>query len=85
MESFIGRYVYVASSLTMFDADGVQPSKDDHELSAELFEKLPEWLETGVIKPNATRVLAGLESVPKGFDMHRNKEISGFKIVYKVE
>ncbi|KAF4313996.1 Alcohol dehydrogenase superfamily zinc-containing [Botryosphaeria dothidea] len=61
------------------------PSKDDHELSAELFEKLPEWLETGVIKPNATRVLAGLESVPKGFDMHRNKEISGFKIVYKVE
>ncbi|KAH7061500.1 chaperonin 10-like protein [Macrophomina phaseolina] len=60
-------------------------SKADNELSAELFDKLPEWLENGTIKPNATRVLNGLESIPKAFDMHRNMEISGFKVVTQVE
>ncbi|KAL1617920.1 Zinc-binding oxidoreductase alcohol dehydrogenase [Neofusicoccum ribis] len=71
----------VDSSVEVTD---VLPSKDDHELAAELFEKLPEWLETGIIKANATRILPGLESVPKGFDMHRNGDISGFKVVYQL-
>ncbi|KAF2144824.1 uncharacterized protein K452DRAFT_266968 [Aplosporella prunicola CBS 121167] len=60
------------------------PSKDDHELAAELFDKLPEWLETGKIQPNPTRVFQGLEFVSRGFEAYRKGEVSGFKIVYSI-
>ncbi|THY09689.1 NAD(P)-binding protein [Aureobasidium pullulans] len=59
-------------------------SVDDHELSAELFEKLPAWLEDGTIKPNNVKLFDNLDSIHEGFDMHRNGKISSFKIVYKV-
>jgi len=58
-------------------------STDDHELSAELFEKLPSWLEEGKIKPNKVKLM-DLDSIHEGFDMHRQGKISSFKIVYKV-
>ncbi|KAI4728875.1 NAD(P)-binding protein [Aureobasidium sp. EXF-10728] len=58
-------------------------STDDHELSAELFEKLPSWLEQGKIKPNNVKML-DLDDIHEGFDMHRQGKISSFKIVYKV-
>jgi NADPH:quinone reductase-like Zn-dependent oxidoreductase len=60
-----------------------QASVDDHELSAELFEKLPSWLEQGKIKPSNVKLM-DLESIHEGFDMHRQGKISSFKIVYKV-
>ncbi|KAF9637478.1 Alcohol dehydrogenase superfamily zinc-containing [Lasiodiplodia theobromae] len=60
------------------------PSEPDHALAAELFEKLPTWLESKSFVPNNAHVLEGLESVPQGFEMHRKGEISGFKIVYKI-
>ncbi|THX00844.1 NAD(P)-binding protein [Aureobasidium pullulans] len=59
-------------------------SVEDHELSAELFEKLPSWLEDGTIKPNNVKLFDSLDSIHEGFDMHRNGKISSFKIVYKV-
>lgn len=62
----------------------LQASVEDHELSAELFEKLPSWLEDGTIKPNNVKLFDSLDSIHEGFDMHRNGKISSFKIVYKV-
>ncbi|PYH97075.1 GroES-like protein [Aspergillus ellipticus CBS 707.79] len=59
-------------------------SKHDHELTSEFFEKLPEWLEKGVIKPSQPKVLEGLDSVAQGFQEHRDGKISGFKIVYSL-
>lgn len=59
-------------------------NKDDHELASELFEKLPQWLEDGTIKPNDAKVLEGLEKVPEGFQEYRDGKISGYKIVYAI-
>lgn len=59
-------------------------SKEDHELSAELFEKIPAWLNEGKIKPNTVKLFDSLDSINEGFDLYRNGKISSFKIVYKV-
>lgn len=59
-------------------------NKDDHKLSAELFENLPQWLEDGTIRPNEPKVLRGLEKVPEGFQEYRDGNISGYKIVYSI-
>ncbi|KAL1605107.1 Zinc-binding oxidoreductase alcohol dehydrogenase [Paraconiothyrium brasiliense] len=59
-------------------------NEDDHEIAAELFENLPEWLEKGVVKPNAQSVKKGLEKVKDGFQEHRDGKISAYKIVYEV-
>ncbi|KAH8695493.1 chaperonin 10-like protein [Talaromyces proteolyticus] len=59
-------------------------SKDDHELATELFDNLPVWLEQGKIKPNATKVFDGLDSVTKGFQEFRDGKVSAYKIVYKL-
>ena len=57
-------------------------NEDDHKLSAELFERLPQWVEDGTIKANKPKVLKGLEKVPEGFQEYRDGKISGYKIVY---
>lgn len=62
----------------------MQPHKEDHELSAKLFDALPELLSAGAIKPNNPKLLEGLESVTKGFQEYRDGVISNYKIVYKV-
>ncbi|KAL4952212.1 hypothetical protein BDW69DRAFT_168303 [Aspergillus filifer] len=59
-------------------------SKEDHELSIELFEKLPDWLEKGIVKPNNPKVLSGLKSVSEGFQEYRDGKISAYKIVYEL-
>lgn len=68
--------------LTLFFS---QASKEDFELSRELFDKLPGWLTDGTIKPNTAKVLKGLDDVPKEFDEHREGKISGYKIVYELD
>jgi len=60
------------------------PSKEDHELAAELFEHLPAWLEEGEIKPNVPRLKKGLDAVSEGYQDHRDGKISGYKIVYQL-
>ncbi|RAH47726.1 zinc-binding alcohol dehydrogenase family protein [Aspergillus brunneoviolaceus CBS 621.78] len=60
-------------------------SKSDHELSAELFDKLPSWLERGTLKPSHPRLRQGLDSVPEGFQEYRDGKISGYKIVYALD
>ena len=62
----------------------MQANKDDHELAAELFEKLPGWLDQGVVKPNAPKVKQGLGAVEEGFQEYRDGKISAYKIVYEI-
>lgn len=58
-------------------------SKEDHDLAAELYEKLPKWIEEGSLVPNRSKVLpGGLNAVREGFEMHKEGKISGFKLVY---
>ncbi|EYB27299.1 hypothetical protein FG05_07249 [Fusarium graminearum] len=59
-------------------------SEDDHKLGVEFNEKLPGWIDEGRIKPNKPKVLGGLDSIPQGFQEHRDGKISGFKIVYEL-
>lgn len=58
--------------------------KEDHTLAFELFDKLPQWLDDGSIKPNQPRVLRGLNKVHEGFWEYREGKISGYKIVYAI-
>lgn len=62
----------------------MQASKEDHELSAELFEKIPGWLSDGTLRANNVKSLKGLDAVDEGFAMHRDGKISSFKIVYSL-
>lgn len=47
-----------------------------------MFEKLPAWLEDKTIRPSDVKVLSGLDAVSKGFQEHRDGNISAYKIVY---
>ncbi|KAL4976006.1 hypothetical protein BDW66DRAFT_166746 [Aspergillus desertorum] len=57
-------------------------SKHDHELSAELFERLPQWAQQGSLKPNNPKVYHGLDAVRDGFQEYPDGKISAYKIVY---
>ncbi|PYI09801.1 putative zinc-binding dehydrogenase family oxidoreductase [Aspergillus sclerotiicarbonarius CBS 121057] len=59
-------------------------SKDDHELTGELFESLPGWLEKGTVKANNPKVLPGLDAVAEGFQEYRDGRVSAYKIVYEI-
>ncbi|OSS51852.1 hypothetical protein B5807_03670 [Epicoccum nigrum] len=58
--------------------------KEDHTLAFELFDKLPQWLEDGTIKPNQPKILHGLDKVHQGFQEYREGKLSGCKIVYAI-
>lgn len=46
---------------------------------------LPEYLENGKIKPNVPKIVpGGLDGVAQGFQDHRDKKISGYKVVYEL-
>lgn len=60
-------------------------NKDDHRISAEIFDALPSLIQKGKIAPNKTKVYTGgLSDVDKGFQEHRDGQISGYKIVYQL-
>ena len=57
--------------------------EEDRDLSHELYENLPEWLQSGKIKPNKPRIVdGGLDGVEKGFELFRSGAISREKVVY---
>lgn len=59
--------------------------EEDRDLSHELYQSLPAWLESGYMKPNKPRIVdGGLDGVEKGFELYRSGKISGEKIVYKI-
>ncbi|KAL2811853.1 hypothetical protein BJX63DRAFT_433032 [Aspergillus granulosus] len=59
-------------------------SREDHELAAELFEKLPDWLNDGSLKPNNPKILQGLDAVVDGFQEYGDGIISAYKVVYEL-
>ena len=62
-----------------------QPIKEDHELSSELYEKIPGLLRDGRLVPNRVKVLdGGLADVETGFQKYRDNKILGHKIVYRM-
>ena len=57
--------------------------EEDRDLSHELYESLPAWLESGKMKPNKPRIVdGGLDGVEEGFELFRSRTISGEKVVY---
>ncbi|KAK7418010.1 hypothetical protein QQZ08_011407 [Neonectria magnoliae] len=60
-------------------------SKEDHELASEFYEKLPEFLRQGQIRPNNPELIeGGLGGIEKGFQAFRDGKISGYKIAYRI-
>ncbi|ODM14972.1 hypothetical protein SI65_09724 [Aspergillus cristatus] len=59
-------------------------SKANHELCSELFKKVSEWLEKGVVKLSNPKVFSGLDKVDDGFQEYQDGKVSAYKIVYKV-
>lgn len=45
---------------------------------------LPEYLESGRVKPNKVKEFGGLEDIPKGFELHAQGKVSAEKLVYKI-
>ncbi|KAK7992676.1 zinc-binding dehydrogenase [Apiospora saccharicola] len=45
---------------------------------------LPEYLESGRVKPNKVKEFGGLEDIPKGFEIHAQGKVSAEKLVYKI-
>ncbi|KAH0440699.1 hypothetical protein CcaCcLH18_02369 [Colletotrichum camelliae] len=59
--------------------------EEDHNLGTEFFEKLPGWVEDGKIRPSRpTLIPGGLDGVIKGFQQHRDGNVSATKLVYKL-
>lgn len=61
-----------------------QINEADHALAADFFSQLPGLLSGEIIKPNAAKLLTGLDSVLQGFQDYRDGRISNFKVVYKL-
>ncbi|KAK7975395.1 hypothetical protein PG989_013858 [Apiospora arundinis] len=45
---------------------------------------LPEYLESGRVKPNKVKEFGGLEDIQKGFEIHAQGKVSAEKLVYKI-
>ncbi|KAI0628914.1 GroES-like protein [Trametes polyzona] len=57
----------------------------NEKVGGELYRRLPEWLEKGVIKPNDYEVLPlGLAGIPEGLERLRNNQVSAKKLVVRV-
>lgn len=54
-------------------------------MASEWFQKLPDFLSSGEIKPNTPKICGkGLNGVSEGFQEYRDGSISNYKIVYKL-
>ncbi|TFK82276.1 GroES-like protein [Polyporus arcularius HHB13444] len=55
---------------------------ENREIGVQLFSRLTEWLETGVIVPNKVEVLPdGLAGIPDGLERLKQDKVSGKKLV----
>ncbi|PMD33619.1 zinc-binding dehydrogenase family oxidoreductase [Hyaloscypha variabilis F] len=59
---------------------------EDHALSAELYQSLPQWIEQGVFKPQRTRRMGKLsaETLAKAMQLYRDNALSNEKCVFDV-
>jgi NADPH:quinone reductase-like Zn-dependent oxidoreductase len=64
------------------NCDGATPG--DRKFWEKYLSLLPEYLESGKIKPNHVKELGGLEDILKGFELHKQGKVSAEKLVYKI-
>ncbi|KAI1815030.1 zinc-binding dehydrogenase [Poronia punctata] len=57
---------------------------EDQKLWEKYLSLLPEYTESGKIKPNSYKELGGLDAIPEGFELHKQNKVRAQKIVYKV-
>ncbi|KAI0760964.1 GroES-like protein [Trametes elegans] len=61
---------------------GIVHLPENREVGVELFKRLTEWLEKGIIVPNRVEVLPnGLAGIPEGLERLKNNKVSGKKLV----
>ncbi|KAK2026637.1 GroES-like protein [Colletotrichum zoysiae] len=61
-------------------------SEEDHRLASEFYEKIPQLLRQGKIKPNSPQLIqGGLDGIQEGFQMYRDGKIRRNKVVYRLE
>ncbi|EIW57190.1 GroES-like protein [Trametes versicolor FP-101664 SS1] len=57
---------------------------ENRACGVELYKRLTEWLEKGIIKPNTVEVLpGGLAGAPEGLDRLENNKVSGKKLIVR--
>ncbi|KAI0661825.1 GroES-like protein [Cubamyces menziesii] len=57
-------------------------SPENRACGVEMYKRLTEWLEKGIIKPNAVEVLPnGLAGAPEGLERLKNNKVSGTKLI----
>ncbi|KAL7278933.1 hypothetical protein ACG7TL_006764 [Trametes sanguinea] len=55
---------------------------ENREVGVELYKRLTEWLEKGIVVPNKVEVLPnGLARIPEGLERLKNNKVSGHKLI----
>jgi hypothetical protein len=67
----------------VFD-NSVGPTPEDRKFWERYLKLLPEYLESGKIKPNRAKELGGLEDIISGFQLQKEGKLSAEKLVYKI-
>ncbi|KAI0403997.1 zinc-binding dehydrogenase [Xylaria palmicola] len=60
------------------------PTPQDRKFWEKYLSMLPEYFESGKIKPNVSRELGGLEAISEGFELQKQGKVRAEKLVYKI-
>ncbi|KAI0490295.1 zinc-binding dehydrogenase [Xylaria cf. heliscus] len=60
------------------------PTPKDRKFWEKYLSLLPEYVESGKIKPNPSKELGGLEAIAEGFELQKQGKVRAEKLVYKV-
>ncbi|ODQ54598.1 GroES-like protein [Saitoella complicata NRRL Y-17804] len=61
-------------------------SPEDRRVAEQLYEELPEWIQSGKVKPNTTRIVeGGLDGILRGFEEMKSGKVRGEKLVYVIK
>ncbi|KAI3328437.1 hypothetical protein F4824DRAFT_493149 [Ustulina deusta] len=60
------------------------PTPQDRKFWEKYLSMLPEYLESGKIKPNPSRELGGLEAISEGCELQKQGKVRAEKLVYKI-
>ena len=67
------------ATFQVFDDD-----RPEADLSKQINKELPSLLANGNVLPNKVRLLQGLDKVEEGYQLFRDNQIRGMKVVFKV-
>ncbi|KAF2962769.1 hypothetical protein GQX73_g10800 [Xylaria multiplex] len=60
------------------------PTPEDRSFWEKYLSLLPEYVDSGKIKPNLSRELGGLEAISEGFELQQQGKVRAEKLIYKV-